>query len=365
MPNLSIDTVNAPQVIINSLHALSNQISFEKVSLKGTNGYLFIGHNHVLDRKVAIKYYYWGGDPRFHAEPQQLAQIQSENVVQIYHAELLDNDWAFFVTQFCPRGDLDDLLEISPLGLKNAIDILINLLSGLSHLHGNRFVHRDLKPQNILISDEQIALIGDFGSVKRIPQDRESIPASGHAVLYRPPEAANNDEYGFKSDIYQLGIILYQVLGGYLPYEETAWLNRLNHRHYNKLIDPIDKSIYVDNIIKNKIIRGTLLNISSLPPWVTTRLKRAINRATNVNVDRRYESAAAFLAQLHSLRAEIPNWQIENGYPALLGTTSYRIVRVESGRYRVEKKRTGNWRRDNAFGITGLSDQVQAIENSL
>jgi hypothetical protein len=59
------------------------------------------------------------------------------------------------------------------------------------------------------------------------------------------------------------------------------------------------------------------------------------------------------------------NWQIENGYPALLGTTSYRIVRVESGRYRVEKKRTGNWRRDNAFGITGLSDQVQAIENSL
>jgi hypothetical protein len=82
MPTLSLDTVNVPEVIKNSLKSLESQVTFEKASIKGANGYLFFGHNQVLNRKAAIKYYYWGGDPEFHAEPQRLAQIESDNVVK-------------------------------------------------------------------------------------------------------------------------------------------------------------------------------------------------------------------------------------------------------------------------------------------
>lgn len=239
MPPLSLDTVNAPNVIIDSLKNLENQISFDKASSKGANGYLFFGHNNVLNRRVAVKYYYWGGDPSFHAEPQRLAQIQSDNVITIHHAELLDDDYAFFMTPYCPIGDLDDLLEINPLGLKKAIDIVLNLLSGLSHLHSIRIVHRDLKPQNILIDSNLKALIGDFGSVKKIPEGMDSIPGSGHALLYRPPESIKSNTYCEKGDIYQLGLVLYQAVGGYLPYEESAWLNKIAKKKYDQLSNRI------------------------------------------------------------------------------------------------------------------------------
>ena len=239
MPPLSLDTVNAPNVIIDSLKNLENQISFDKASSKGANGYLFFGHNNVLNRRVAVKYYYWGGDPSFHAEPQRLAQIQSDNVITIHHAELLDDDYAFFMTPYCPIGDLDDLLEINPLGLKKAIDIVLNLLSGLSHLHSIRIVHKDLKPQYILIDSNLKALIGDFGSVKKIPEGMDSIPGSGHALLYRPPESIKSNTYCEKGDIYQLGLVLYQAVGGYLPYEESAWLNKIAKKKYDQLSNRI------------------------------------------------------------------------------------------------------------------------------
>lgn len=364
MANLPIDTINAPDIIKDSLHNLSAQITFEKASNKGANGYLFFGQNKVLNRKVAIKYYYWGGTPEFHAEPQRLAQIESENVVKIHHAELIDDNWAYFITEYCENGDLDDLLELGPIGLKQALDIIMNLLSGLSHLHGMRFVHRDLKPQNILVGDDNRALIGDFGSVKKVPDGRDNIPGSGHAILYRPPESVATGTYGLRGDIYQLGIILYQVLGGYLPYEQTAWLNKRTRKKYNKLSDPIDQSIYIDDIIKDKIVKGKLIDSNSLPPWVSTSLKRVINKATNPDSVKRYESAASFQTHINTLKAKLPNWDIIDGYPTLSNTTSYRICREGKNNYRVEKRRAGDWRKDNSFGITSLVDQVRAIENA-
>lgn len=363
MINLSIDTINAPEIIKDSLHSLSTQITFEKTSSKGANGYLFFGHNNVINRRVAIKYYYWGGESEFHAEPRRLAQIDSENVVKIYHAELINQDWAYFITEYCKNGDLDDFLEQGPVGLRKAIDIVMNLLSGLSHLHGIRFAHRDLKPQNILIGDDYRALIGDFGSVKKIPNGQEDIPGSGHAILYRPPESVQFGRYGLRGDIYQLGIILYQALGGYLPYEGTAWLNKLTTKGYNALSDPFDKSRYIDNIIKEKIVAGNLISSNHLPPWVPTSIKRVISKAINTDVNKRYESVASFLTRLNTLKSKVSNWDIIEGCPTLLGTTSYRICYESKGKYRVEKRRKGEWRKDNSFEITDLANQVRAIEN--
>ena len=364
MPNLSIDTVNAPTIIKESLHNLSAQITFEKSSNKGANGHLFFGYNRVLNRKMAIKYYYWGGASEYHAEPQRLAQIESEHVVKIYHAELIDQSWAYFITEYCQNGDLDDFLELRPMGLRQALDIIMNLLSGLSYLHGMRFIHRDLKPQNILIGDDCRALIGDFGSVKRIPDGLDEIPGSGHAILYRPPESVTTGQYGLQGDIYQLGIILYQILGGYLPYEGTAWLNKRTIKGYNELKDPIDQSIYIDNIIKQKIIGGKLIDLHSLPPWVPTNLKRVITKATQPNNEKRYPSVASFLTTINTLRSKVPDWAIIDGYPTLSNITSYRICREGKDSYRVEKRRTSNWRKDNSFGVASLINQVNAIEKA-
>ena len=361
MPPLSLNTVNAPYVIVNSLKELEKQISFEKSSSKGANGYLFFGQNRLLNIRVAVKYYYWGGDSAFHAEPQCLAQIQSDNVIKILQAELIDDDYAFFVTPYCPNGDLDDLLETNPLGLKKAIDIVLNLLSGLSHLHSIRIVHRDIKPQNILFDSNMKALIGDFGSVKKIPEGHDTIPGSGHALLYRPPESVKTNTYCEKGDIYQVGLILYQTLGGYLPYEESAWLNKISKNKYNKLSDPVEKTIFVDKIIKEKITKGKIINRTSLPPWVPQSVIRIINRATNIDKTKRFESVSAFQSQLNTLKSNVPDWVIVEGYPTLVNTTSFRICCLARNEFSVQKRKSGAWKKANSFGIGSLSDQVNRI----
>lgn len=362
MAKFHIDTLNAPDEIKNSLRQLSNNISFNKQSTKGANGYLFFGHNKILDKNVAVKYYYWGGDKTYHAEPKQLSEIKSDNVIDIYHAEMIGNEWAFFITEYCPKGDLDGLISNEPLGVCEALNILSQILNGLSHLHGASLVHRDLKPQNIFLTDDDMAVIGDFGSVKNVPEGMDSVPGSGHSILYRPPESFLTGDYGYSGDIYQLGIILYQLLGGYLPYEPTAWLNMRTRKKYNSITDPIDKDMFIDEILKDKIVKGKLLDHSSLPAWIPSMLKRAISKATRVEPGQRFGSESAFMAKCHSLKTCVPNWCLLDDHLTLEGNTSFRVCGTTEGLYIVQKKKTASWRKDNSFPAADLSCQISAIE---
>lgn len=72
---------------------------------------IFFGENRILKNEVAVKFYYWGGDAKYHAEPSTLAAIEAPNILQVKNAGLLDGEWAYFVTPRCPNGDLDDVLE--------------------------------------------------------------------------------------------------------------------------------------------------------------------------------------------------------------------------------------------------------------
>ncbi|MBJ7589494.1 protein kinase domain-containing protein [Aeromonas veronii] len=188
MSKLFIDSLSAPDSIKTQLRVLSRDIEFSREVTKGANGYLYFGRNRILNTNVAVKFYYWGGDTRFHAEPSALAQLVGDNILSIHNAGLLDGEWAYFVTAFCRNGDLDDLLNSSSIGNIEAVDRTCQVLSGVGVLHENRYVHRDLKPANIYVGDNSQSIIGDFGSIKHIPEGQSSIPASSHAVLYRPPE---------------------------------------------------------------------------------------------------------------------------------------------------------------------------------
>ncbi|HUU02788.1 MAG TPA: hypothetical protein VM425_15250 [Myxococcota bacterium] len=97
MNKLFIDTVNAPEAIKSQLKVLAQDIMFTREVTKGGNGYLFFGDNRILQTHVAVKFYYWGGDHRFHAEPSTLASITSPHILPVYNAGLLDGDWAYFV----------------------------------------------------------------------------------------------------------------------------------------------------------------------------------------------------------------------------------------------------------------------------
>jgi len=362
MSEILIDNVNAPHNIKAQLIALSKDIKFTREVTKGGNGYLFFGENRILKNEIAVKFYYWGGDAKYHAEPSTLAAIEAPNILQVKNAGLLDGEWAYFVTPRCLNGDLDDVLEKTEYGNLQAVEHTRQILSGVTHLHQRRYLHRDLKPSNIYVGEDGTSIIGDFGSIKFIPEGLNSIPASSHAVLYRPPESINSNSYGFGGDIYQCGMILYQLLGGYLPYEEMAWLNRAEKLEHDRQTSRADKSIFIDACIRNKIQRGRILDISSLPSWVPDNLRRIIRKATHIDPAKRYLSASAFHTYLNNIKSKIPDWSVVKGQPVLRGATSYRICSHDGGLYIQKSKNGVDWRRDNSITGDSISEIVEKIE---
>ncbi len=361
MPSFYIDGANAPDEIKGQLRLLAQDIEFEREVTKGGNGYLFFGRNKILNTQVAVKFYYWGGEVNFHAEPSTLANIDSPNVLDVQNAGLIDGEWAYFVTPFCENGDMDDVIERTEIGNKKAVDLTCELLMGVGALHEQRYLHRDLKPANIYVGDDYRAIIGDFGSIKELPEGSDAIPSSSHAVLYRPPESIETNTYGFQGDIYQCGIVLYQLLGGHLPYDEVSWLSKSDRKHYNQLDNGADKSIYADQCVKAKIRRGKVLDLKSLPPWVPDNLRRTIRKATNVNPSSRFPTASAFHVHLNNLKPTIPDWLLEGGCPTLRAPTSYKVCQSADGILIQKRRGLGQWRRDNSIDCVAIQGAIEQI----
>jgi len=362
MNKIFIETINAPDTIKAQLKVLSKDILFNREITKGGNGYIFFGQNNILNTAVAVKFYYWGGNHAYHVEPKTLAAVKSPNILSVQNAGLTDGSWAYFVTTHCIDGDLDDLIEKTDFGNIKAIDRTSQILIGVGALHESRFLHRDLKPANIYIGETGQSVIGDFGSIQFMPNGRTTIPASGHAVLYRPPESVVTNSYGFEGDIYQCGIILYQLLGGFLPYDGMSWLNKAETQAHDAISNGTDRSIYIDDCIKSKITNGKIINMSSLPPWVPDVLKRTIRKATHIDPAKRFQNASAFHVHLNNIRATVPNWEIREGVPHLHGKNSYRILEDKDGNRYVEKSKDQvRWRRDNYFDKQSMAELVEQI----
>ena len=203
--------------------ALPQNIAFYSINDKGGNGYVLIGRNQIIERKVVVKFYYWGYGA--HAEPKILSELASPHVLKVDDAASIDEDYAYFITPYCEQGDLDDLLLKGGIGVRRAIDILLDIASGTSFIHGKGFLHRDLKPSNIFCEHNGKFVIGDFGSVVKKGDHGYTETRSHHSLLYRTLEEIKFGRAYEQSDVYEIGIVFYQLLGGLLSYDEQAWLN--------------------------------------------------------------------------------------------------------------------------------------------
>lgn len=360
MTKLYIEGSSAPLEIKTSLVEFSKNIEFHREDSKAANGYVFFGSNRVTGMQVTLKYYYWGGKAEYLAEPRQLAQIDAANVLKILDAGLLDAKWAYFMTPTCTGGDLDVVLESNPLGIKSALDYTYQALSGLSHLHAKRFLHRDIKLANLYLTQAGAVVIGDFGSVKRLPEAETTIPASSHSLPYRPPETIGTNSYGIAGDVYQCGLVLYQLLGGTLSYDGRAWLSKRELVQLETMATPLDQEDFVDRCIKAKIAAGKAVDLTTLPPWVPKAIRRIINKACHVAADQRFQSASAFMAKIHETRPAAPDWQVIDGCPTLRAKTSYRIVKAAAS-YAVQKRAGVEWRNDKTIVGKTLEELVESI----
>ena len=204
---------------------LSGRYELEEKIGSGGMAEVYKAHDRILARPVAIKILHaaYRSDvefiERFHREAKSAARLSHPNIVSIYDVGVDGNDH-YIVMEYVQGSTLKrKMQDEGPLELLNATSIAKDIASGLTHAHANNIVHCDIKPHNILMTEDGHAKITDFGIARAVT---ESTLTYGGSVIgsvhYFSPEQARGGAITPKSDVYSLGIVLYEMLTNKLPF---------------------------------------------------------------------------------------------------------------------------------------------------
>jgi len=182
---------------------------------------VYLAYDELMHRDIAIKVM-----SSSNVEYIERFQREAEAVGNLHHNHILpafdygqQNSWHYLVMPYIEHGSLSDLLDEGPLTLEHAGEMLSQIASALQCAHDQGILHRDIKPSNILLSDDHFAYLADFGLAK--PMDgRDSVTHTGVLMgtpEYMAPELADGHA-SISSDLYALGILLYQMVTGQLPF---------------------------------------------------------------------------------------------------------------------------------------------------
>ena len=228
---------------------------------------VYLANDLILDRKVAIKVL--RGDlsndekfiRRFKREALSVSNLSHPNIVEVYDVGEEDGNY-YIVMEYIEGKTLKQLLQKrGALTLPEVIDIMSQLTDGLAHAHEAYIIHRDIKPQNIMIEDNGMIKITDFGIAMALNSTQltqtNSVMGSVH---YLPPEQANGKGSTIKSDIYSLGILMYELLTGSVPFKgDTAVEIAL--KHMKEKIPSIRKqNPTIPQSVENIVIKATAKN---------------------------------------------------------------------------------------------------------
>ena len=225
---------------------------------------VYLAHDMVLDRDVSVKLLRLDlrDDPstkrRFHREAMAATQLNDPHIVGIYDVGE-DHGLQYMVMQYVKGTDLKAYIKKHyPIPLPQVIDIMEQVLSAVATAHAHGIIHRDLKPQNILIDENKNVKITDFGIAVAVSQDSltQTNTLMG-SVHYLSPEQARGSIATKQSDIYSLGIILFELLTGKVPFEgETAVSIAL--KHFREEIPSVrEQNKGIPQALENVIIKAT------------------------------------------------------------------------------------------------------------
>jgi serine/threonine protein kinase len=157
-----------------------------------------------------------------------LKKLDHPNIIKL-HDVIIDTNFQniYFVMDYHILGDLSKFLNKRPLKEKYCKKYLRQLSHALKYLLNNNVLHRDLKPQNILMSSEHNIVVTDFGFAKNLNEDTLITTLCG-SPMYMAPEIFNKQKYNNKSDLWSVGIIMYEILHGYTPYRVATFIELIN-----------------------------------------------------------------------------------------------------------------------------------------
>ena len=248
---------------------------YEVIEKIGTGGMadVYRAKDHRLNRFVAVKVLKneYSEDAKFvtkfRQEAQAIACLSHPNIVGVYDVGQ-ESDMHYIVMEFVDGITLKKYIERKEkLSVREAVGISLQIANGLEAAHTNHIIHRDIKPQNILISKDGTAKVSDFGIAKAASSNTITANAMG-SVHYISPEQARGGFSDEKSDIYSLGVSMYEVLGGSLPFTgESAVAIALAHIQEDATpLDAIDATIPhgLSNIVAKCMQKKTELRYTTV-----------------------------------------------------------------------------------------------------
>jgi len=243
---------------------------YKILSTIGSGGFgtVYLAEDTWIDKKVALKVPHKQGVDfgELLREPRLLASLNHPNIVTILTAEKQENVF-FIVMEFVPGETLETIsARDGALELSQALDYTCQICNAVDHAHRHGVLHRDLRPANVLVAESGMLKVADFGTSRFL-----EIAAHGTTVIGSPPYMAPEQFHGkavFASDLYSLGVTMYQMMTGVLPYDtpSPADLDRLMRGEF--VTAPRLKNPKIPKAISDIVVKA-------LAPEIHARYQRA------------------------------------------------------------------------------------------
>jgi predicted Ser/Thr protein kinase len=268
---------------------IAGRYELEELVGHGGMSSVYRARDSLLERNVALKVLHeqYNADEdfveRFKREARSVAQLQHPNIVTVIDRGEADGR-QYIVFEYIDGENLKELVvRKGRLDIREALEIAVEVARGLAFAHGQGLVHRDVKPQNVLLNGDGRAKVTDFGIARSV--DVEGMTETGTVLgtsNYIAPEQASGQPVDAQTDVYALGVVLYELLAGEVPFPgETFVAVAMKHVHESPP------------------------NLLDVRPDVPLRVAAAVDRALEKDPDQRFPSMDALAAELESCLAEL------------------------------------------------------------
>ena len=286
------------------------------ISLVASGGMasVYLANDQVLERKVALKviHPHLAKDKsfveKFQREAKMAAQLSHPNLVNVFD-QGTDGEVIFLVMEYVPGITLRDAMnDFGALDTKKALEIIEPLTEALAAAHGAGILHRDLKPENVFLSDGGKVKLGDFGLAREISEHTQTGSIVG-TVAYLSPELVLRGQADARSDVYSLGVMIFEMLTGKQPYQGEQAV-QVAYQHANENIPaPSTVNSSVPELLDEIVLWTTARNPSQRPASavallpVIARAKQDLSRGltttlsdidktARINIDREFVAPA-------------------------------------------------------------------------
>lgn len=244
---------------------IGNRYEILKEIGNGGMAIVYKAKDHVLNRDVAVKVlrdeYTTDSDfiKRFNTEAQSAANLQHPNIVAIYdvgHEE--ENDLYYIVMELIKGKTLKQIInKDGVISWKWAVNIAIQIASALEVAHKNGIVHRDIKPHNIMITEDGVAKVTDFGIAKAVSNSTiTSFGTTIGSVHYFSPEQAKGSITDAKSDLYSLGVVMYEMVTGKVPFDADTPVSVALMHIQEEPVPPIEINTEIPTAVNDIIMKA-------------------------------------------------------------------------------------------------------------